>query len=789
MKGYISVVLAILMMTTSSMLIATAGARSIHNVENFDLVNDTFSPQQEWSLSTKKGFSDDVAEYTSVMVTDGHLTFDHNRSLNTQSSIIWSTTNSTIGHGSATGSPDNYVAVSSGPEIIVGGFQYTGMESYPILSIALVMTFNIPNPLYSDSVRASIEVDGMNHLVKEFSHTQSGLFYMTSPYWSKDVSSQNYTWQDLGNANVKVDYASEGGTDDSEVRLDAVGFNVVYRAPWFGIETAVAEQTFNGDWPVLELNTLAGTHSAISMTPCGLENSSASPGVWTSAVLSRPYDQSWGRLHVTADGNTSWKVTTSDDGENWSSSTTHLVGQVLPVSEFLQLQGTIFSGCISSVRIDINDPTLNIDWQIAQSLDGLANTSWLEVKVSGVEVYRQNLTALGTYSLEIPVGGYLPSDDSSVDISVAIVFSWASDGQPATTVVQVDSMSVSGGYALEWDEDPECMAIGDLELLEDGVGRLLAILNTCSDDRGNNTDLQLSVGQDRYDIVTVDVVGDQIRVSQKDEQSGDTIVTATVTDAAGNYWKQNFTVIVGSVNDAPYLVESLPATVIVSLGQVYLLPLSIADVDSPTLSVDASYSWASWNPQEGRLELNPTVAGEYDLQIAISDGELSVVRNVNVEVMATADLVVDEVTIIGNLSSGSEVEVQVHIRNDGQSNAYFLTVKCEADGNLLKVVTVPEIRSGMIQTAICPWVVPMDDDTVMLTIELDGGDDIFESNEDNNAFSRVLSIEVVSTEPPTQVDSTFAVGQAGVWGGTILALLLLVGLFWMFGPAPVRKIE
>ena len=38
MKGYISVVLAILLMTTSSMLIATAGARSIHNVENFDLV-------------------------------------------------------------------------------------------------------------------------------------------------------------------------------------------------------------------------------------------------------------------------------------------------------------------------------------------------------------------------------------------------------------------------------------------------------------------------------------------------------------------------------------------------------------------------------------------------------------------------------------------------------------------------------------------------------------------------------------------------------------------------------
>ena len=144
-----SIALAILLLPSLSSVMVNVEARSIHNIENFDLVNDTFSLQQEWILSTKTGFSDDVAEYTSVMVTDGHLTFDHNRSLNTQSSIFWSTANSTIGHGSATGAPDNYVAVSSGPEIIVGGFQYTGMESYPILSIALVITFNIPNPLYS----------------------------------------------------------------------------------------------------------------------------------------------------------------------------------------------------------------------------------------------------------------------------------------------------------------------------------------------------------------------------------------------------------------------------------------------------------------------------------------------------------------------------------------------------------------------------------------------------------------------------------------------------------------
>ena len=37
----------------------------------------------------------------------------------------------------------------------------------------------------------------MNALIKEFSHTQTGLFYMTSPYWSKDISDEEYSWQDI----------------------------------------------------------------------------------------------------------------------------------------------------------------------------------------------------------------------------------------------------------------------------------------------------------------------------------------------------------------------------------------------------------------------------------------------------------------------------------------------------------------------------------------------------------------------------------------------------------------
>ena len=146
------------------------------------------------------------------------------------------------------------------------------------------------------------------------------------------------------------------------------------------------------------------------------------------------------------------------------------------------------------------------------------STSWLEAKVGGEQVFVSDLDTLGSYNAVVPIGQHLPIDTNSLDVSFGIVFSWDSGGEPSNTVVQIDSMKIVGGYNLEWNEDPYCMPIGDVELLEDGVGRLIPILNTCTDDRGENTDLGLSVSQDHTGTVSVDVVGDQIRISQNEEQ-------------------------------------------------------------------------------------------------------------------------------------------------------------------------------------------------------------------------------------------------------------------------------
>ena len=782
--------LALLIMAIFAPLVDTAEGRSIHSVANFDITTNSFSNSSDWTITAKKGYSTDAAEFTSGMVADNHLTFDHNRTLNTQSATLWSTTNSTNDHGSATGHPDNYVAVSSGPEIIVGGFQTTGMETYDIQSIKLVLVFNIPDPLYSDSVRASIEVGGMNALIKEFSHTQTGLFYMTSPYWNKDISDEEYSWQDIASANVKVDYASQGGTDDSQVRLDAVGFEVVFRSPWFGIETAVAEREITSDWPIIEVNLSAGLHDDISQSPCGLESSSASAGTWTSEEIERPHSQSWGRLSIFSDGNNTWKVATSSDATTWSSFVTQGVDDLLPDSKFLMLQGSIFDGCVSAVRVDINDPSLVFSWQIGESLEGInSSTSWLEVRIDGVQVFSADLISLSSSSEIVPLGKFLPKDSDSMTLSYGIVFSWESDGQPATTVVQVDSMQITGGYSLEWDEDPECTPIGDVELLEDGVGSLVPILNSCSDDRTASADLILSVTSDRSDIVIVDTVGDQIRVNQITDQSGDTIVTATITDEAGNTWSQSYVARVAPLNDAPEFTELPQSTIIASLGETYSLPLAFADPDSTTLSVDTSYSWATWNQSTSSVDLNPIMVGIYDLQIIVSDGDLNVTRNINVEVKSTADLVVDQVTYAGNISSGSMVDIEVHVRNSGLSDAYFVTVECRADGDLLKIVTLAEVKSGVIETAICPWLVQLEDDVALIDVVIDSGDDIFESDETNNDYSKSKSIEVISTTTPQNIAESTEISQNMVWAGTIGAVLLLIGLFIMFGPAPIRKIE
>ena len=54
---------------------------------------------------------------------------------------------------------------------------------------------------------------------------------------------------------MTLDYVSLGGTDDTQLDIDAVGFSVIVEYPWYGTEWASVESTSEGfDMPTHQVN-------------------------------------------------------------------------------------------------------------------------------------------------------------------------------------------------------------------------------------------------------------------------------------------------------------------------------------------------------------------------------------------------------------------------------------------------------------------------------------------------------------------------------------------------------
>lgn len=789
----------VVMIFVSSLLGSTSivGARSVHSIDSFDLLpNSPFADQNDWNLTTQAAFSPGTpADYTTVMVTDNHLSFTHQRPLNTQTTTLWSTTNTTDGHGYATGAADGGYAWSSGPEITVGSFDPIGLSSNSLYRMKLVISFSVPDALQQDSVRVSLNWGGStNDLVKEFRHTQSALSYMSSPYWSTEISDLNLTWADLGDLWVTVDYVSVGGTDDSRLELDAVGVIVTYQAIWFGIESATAETYVDGEWPVIGLDLTTGEHIEIVQASCGLELTTGSiSGTWTSEELSLPPSQNWGRIHSTGSWTGDIYASVSEDGESWSAPTLVLEhSQIIPAGALLKIEVELSSGCLESLKVDFNDPTLTVDWMVSGDHVGLNNSaSWVQLTLEGKLVFKQYLLANGNFSQTLEVGEYLPADGDDLDLVFAVVYTWESNGSIGDALVQIEGVSISGGFHVEWDENPICTANEDLQMTEDGGGRLIPMLLTCSDDRTLTANLGVSVTQDNADSINVDMVDDQLRIRLLSESSGSTIVSIEVTDEAGNKWTDTFTVNVAAINDAP-IFDQIQSTMIIGHGEYAFLDLSFSDVDTPVSSLDVqtSYSWAVWDEAAGRLVLTPTQPGTFDLAITIDDGDLSVTRHITIEVAAFADLVIEGIDVIGDIIAGTEVEIQVHVRNTGQASATMVEIRCEGDGQLIRATTISEINSGQVRTATCAWLVPLDDSAVLLQATVDKGNDIAENDDDNNVLTKAVNVFPAedSGEGEGLADG-ISLSPTVMWGGTILGLVVLLGLFVVFSPPAIRKIE
>ena len=177
------------------------------------------------------------------MVADGEMSFTHARPDNFAEYTSWassgcSSCNATFGEA------DGFYSWSRGPDITMGGYSYSGLDSMEIEQVSLVLHISIPDALPSDEVNVIMQNHGSDILVTTFARTLGPLNRMINPLVVNLDSHLDWDWPKLEQTQFNVDYVSDNqGADDSEVRVDAVGLRVKYHQPWFSFENARAEHS------------------------------------------------------------------------------------------------------------------------------------------------------------------------------------------------------------------------------------------------------------------------------------------------------------------------------------------------------------------------------------------------------------------------------------------------------------------------------------------------------------------------------------------------------------------
>ena len=79
----------------------------------------------------------------------------------------------------------------------------------------MLLNFEIPDILYQDTVRIILEGTGSDKLVREFARTTSGVFRMNNPMIIELDHLHDWSWNEIVNSEITIDYVSIGTNDDS----------------------------------------------------------------------------------------------------------------------------------------------------------------------------------------------------------------------------------------------------------------------------------------------------------------------------------------------------------------------------------------------------------------------------------------------------------------------------------------------------------------------------------------------------------------------------------------------
>ncbi|MBE46163.1 MAG: hypothetical protein CMB02_05905 [Euryarchaeota archaeon] len=758
-----------------------AGDSAISSEEVEILSAGEFGDSSEWVFSSTTGFTQNKAEFTRGIVADGEMSFTHDRPGNFEDHTAWASSgcddcNATFGES------DGYYSWSKGPDITMGGYSFPGLSSMDIEGVSLVIYFSIPDALPSDEVNILLQNHGSDILVSTFARTLSSVNWMNEPLVLPLDQYIEWDWSKLEQTQFTVDYVSDNqGADDSEVRVDAVGLRVRHNQPWYSFENSKAEhKKILVNSPVIDFGPYDGQISGFTISSCGLIPEEDKDSVWLFYVDSVP-GQELGRIHIFGSGNHT--VSTSTEGPDG------IFSEILPgerldepnSSHYVKVQAD--DGCIQGARIDVNDPQLVVNGRVSGGFDGLSiSSSYIGFAVGDSLVHSEQMDE-GSFSFSVPVGHLLPYSGETLEIGVGTRFQWSSNGSPEVTVVHISSISITGGFTIEWDRDPVCNDVEDLYLIEDGGGEIIEFSSRCTDDLTSSE--SLSVKAEISDDSLANVSGDRsmLIIEPIGEANGIAEINVQISDDSGNIWADSFTLVVESIPDSPEIIW-FPSSTFIELGDSKEIFIEVEDPDSESLIFSSSKSWAVVNGG-GFLTITPVEPGTHELTISVSDGTSLVSRNMEIIVTSNPDLTLETMEIriggvaVDDASPGDVIELVGFVRNQGRGAAENVTFHCIYDGILVGTGAIVDMGPGDLRMAICDIQITDSTGELKFEIKIDGANTLEESNEENN----IGEVDIVIGEEDGSGGSN---ARSIVILFSILAIIGAISLSLM-GPKPVKK--
>ncbi len=787
----IPVLIVLIVLMCSSMI--DAAARSVHSTEEVDIYpQGQISSNDNWIMEDGITFTSDNALHTESMVEDNRITIQHSRPDNFQTLTMWSTsspTDSTL----ATGTADQQYSTTNGPVIEVTDFDTSSNEQYEIVAVSIIMSFHIPGALQQDQVRITMNYGGNYEELATYVNTQSAIDYMNGSMWQKNITQlSSWTWNDLTDIIFTLDYVSLGGNDDTQLDVDAVGIAVVVKYPWYGTEWASVESTSkNFVMPIIDVSLQDGDFTNLQVSECGIKPvDDGVLGTWLSPIITSQPGQTLGRIHyiysAVDNSDLAVEVSYSNDGQTFSEYYS-VQSNNLVDSNYLKIKVSTSNTCLESISVDYNDPTLSLTGKIFGSIDGLATdySRW-KVFINNQEATFQPIEQLGNFTINLSIGQYMNSGVNDLSVKIQAWFNWDSNGQSSTTLLEISSMSISGGFDVQWDEDPVCQAIAPQYFAEDGPGLLIPLINACQDDRTSNENLTVSLSVADDSLISASLVQEDIKLVLLPETFGVTTVTVVVSDEAANSWVETFLVYVEEVDDVPNLNE-FPSIIPVESGKSTTIAFSYFDIDSTGLTVTTDKTWAVVDLSSSTITVTPpSLSSSMPIIVTLCDQSSCVNRTMLLEVLTLAELSIEQIVITPeNIREGDLVEVRVYVRNSGQEEASSISVRCQSGNNLIAIQSISILMPGQLGVVTCDWLV-FESGSKTISVEVDRANEVSEGDENNNIQS--VSVEVLDSNSDT-TSSSDSIKATTVWIATFIGLAVIIGLFTVLAPGKIKKLD